>query len=256
MSIIIDPSAHLSTSIRWGEFCVVGADVEIGPDCEIGHHVVIAAGTKIGAGVRIDDGAILGKLPMRAANTAVTKDQPLPPAQVGDGAIIGAHVVIYRGATLGQRVLIADLSTVRENVTIGDFTIVGRGVAIENACTIGRYCKLETNVYITAYSTLGDRVFVAPGALTSNDNFVGRTEERFKHFKGVTVGRGARIGVGAVILPGKTVGDDALIAAGAVLTSDAPARQIMAGVPARAFRAVPSEQLLDAQNWPDVKRTS
>ena len=96
-------------------------------------------------------------------------------------------------------------------------------------------------------------MFVAPGVLTSNDNFVGRTEERFKHFKGVTIGRGGRIGVGAVILPGKNVGDDALVAAGSVLTNDAPARKIVAGVPAKLFREVPADQLLEAQNWPDVK---
>lgn len=253
MSIFIDPTSHIGPNTRWGEFCVVGPNVEVGADCEIGHNVVLHAGSQIGAGVRIDDGAVIGKLPMRAANTAVTKEQELPAAVIGDRCIIGTNVVIYRGATLGQKVLVADLSTVREKVTVGDFTIVGRGVAIENFCTIGKYCKLETNVYITAYSTVGDRVFVAPGVLTSNDNFVGRTEERFKHFKGVTVGRGGRIGVGAVILPGKTVGDDALVAAGSVLTADAPPRKIVAGVPAKQFRDVPAEQLLDAQDWPDVK---
>lgn len=253
MSISIDPSARIGSNTRWGEYCIIGANVEIGPDCEIGHHVVLHAGTRIGASVRIDDGAVIGKRPMRAANTAVTEDQDLPPAAIGDNCIIGTHVVIYRGATLGQKVLVADLSTVRENVTVGDFTIVGRGVAIENFCTIGKYCKLETNVYITAYSDVGDRVFVAPGVVTSNDNFIGRTEERFKHFKGVTVGRGGRIGVGAVILPGKKIGDDALVAAGSVLTKDAPARKIVAGVPAKTFRDVPADQLLEAQNWPDVK---
>jgi len=253
VSIILDSSARVGANIRWGEFCVVGADVEVGDGCEIGNHVVLAAGTKIGANVRIDDGAVIGKRPMRAANTAVTKEAELPPTVIGDNAIIGTHVVIYRGAIIGQKVLVADLATVRENVSIGDFTIVGRGAAVENFCTIGKYCKLETNVYITAYSALGDRVFVAPGALTSNDNFVGRTEERFKHFKGVTVGRGGRIGVGAVILPGKTVGDDALVAAGALLTRDAPAKTIVAGVPAANMRPVPPEQLLDAQDWPDVK---
>lgn len=255
MSIALDPTASVGEGTRWGEFCVVGPGVQVGPGCEIGHNVVLAAGTVIGASVRIDDGAVIGKLPMRAANTAVTKDVQLPPARIGDGCIIGTHAVVYRGAALGQKVLVADLSTIRENVTVGDFTIVGRGVAIENFCTIGRYCKLETNVYITAYSEVGDRVFVAPGVLTSNDNFVGRTEERFKHFKGVTVGRGGRIGVGAVILPGKNVGDDALVAAGAVLTADAPAKTIVAGVPAKKFRAVPPEQLLEAQNWPDVKKS-
>jgi len=253
MSIIIDSSARVAEGIRWGEFCVVGPGAEVGSGCVIGNHVVLGPGTIIGENVRIDDGAVIGKEPMRAANTAVTKIRELPPTRIANDCIIGTHVVIYRGATLGQRVLVADLATVREDVTVGDYTIVGRGVAIENKCTIGRYCKLETNVYITAYSEIGDRVFVAPGVLTSNDNFVGRTEERFKHFKGVTVGRGGRIGVGAVILPGKNVGDDALVAAGAVLTKDAPAKRIVSGIPARDLREVPPEQLLDAQDWPDVK---
>jgi UDP-3-O-[3-hydroxymyristoyl] glucosamine N-acyltransferase len=155
----------------------------------------------------------------------VTKEQQLPAAKIGNNCIIGTQAVIYRGAVIGTKVLIADLSTVRENVTIGDFTIVGRGVAIENFCTIGRYCKLETNVYITAYSEIGDRVFVAPCVATSNDNFVGRTEERFKHFKGVTVKRGARIGVHATILPGKTIAADTLVAAGALVTRDTKAKR-------------------------------
>jgi serine O-acetyltransferase len=84
---------------------------------------------------------------------------------------------------------------------------------------------------------------------TSNDNYVGRTEERFKHFKGVTVKKGGRIGVGAVILPGKTIGADSLVAAGALVTSDTMDRAIVAGIPAKKFRDVPDEQLLDNQNW-------
>ena len=135
---------------------------------------------------------------------------------MGDNCIIGTNVVLYRGAKIGKKVLIADLSSVRENVEVGDFTIIGRGVTVENFCKIGSYCKLETNVYITAYSEVEDRVFVAPCVATSNDNYIGRTEERFKHFKGVTIKKGARIGVGAVILPGKVVSEDALVAAGAV----------------------------------------
>jgi len=213
----------------------------------IGNNVTIHQGTVIGSNVRIDDGAVIGKQPMRAANSAVTKEQKLPDAKVGDDCIIGTNVVVYAGSVIGNKVLIADLSTVRENVSIGDFTIVGRGVAIENYCKIGSYCKLETNVYITAYSELEDRVFVAPCVATSNDNFVGRTKERFKHFKGVMVKKGGRIGVNATILPGKIIGEDALVAAGAVVTSDAPPRKIVAGMPAKLFRDVPPEQLLENQ---------
>ena len=134
---------------------------------------------------------------------------------------------------------------------IGRGTIVGRGVTVENVCTVGRYCKLESECYLTAYSTLEDRVFVAPGVVTSNDNYVGRTAERFKHFKGVTVRKGGRIGAGSVILPGIEIGEDGLVAAGSVVTHDVPARTIVLGAPARPWREVPVEQRLEHQGWSD-----
>jgi len=245
----IAPSARIGEGSSYGNNCIIGERVTIGAGCEIGSRVIIHDDTCIGDNVRIDDASVIGKLPMRAANSAVTKEQELPGAQIGSRSIVGTGVVIYRGCRVSEKVLIADLATVRENVVIGDFTIVGRGVAIENFCRIGRYVKLETNVYITAYSELEDRVFVAPCVATSNDNYVGRTEERFKHFKGVTIRKGARVGVNATILPGIVINEDALVAAGALVTKDAPARMIVAGVPARVFRPVPEEQLLENQGW-------
>jgi UDP-2-acetamido-3-amino-2,3-dideoxy-glucuronate N-acetyltransferase len=246
---VVSPLASIGNGTRYGEFCVIAGDVSIGAGCVIGNHVIIHDGTHIGDNVRIDDGTVIGKRPMRAANSAVTSDKDVPPATIGPNCIIGTHVVIYRGCKIGDRVLVADLSTIRENVTIGEFTIVGRGVAIENFCKIGRYVKLETNVYITAYSELEDRVFVAPCVATSNDNYVGRSEERFKHFKGVTVKKGGRIGVNATILPGITIGKDTLVAAGALITRDAPDGKILAGVPAKELRDVPVDQLLENQGW-------
>ena len=252
MSSVVHPSAALGAGTTLGEFCVVGANVRVGTGCRIGHHVVIHDGTTIGNDVRVDDHATLGKLPMKAANSATTTDRELPPLTLGDTCIVGTGVVLYRGAAIDARVLIADLATVREDVTIGRGTIVGRGVTVENVCTIGRYCKLESECYITAYSTLEDRVFVAPGVMCSNDNFVGRTAERFKHFKGLTVRKGARLGVGTVYLPGVTIGADALVAAGSVVTRDLPEGMIAMGRPAKPWRPVPPEQLLPNQGWVDA----
>jgi UDP-2-acetamido-3-amino-2,3-dideoxy-glucuronate N-acetyltransferase len=252
MSSVIHPSASIGADTTIGEFCVIGPGVKLGKGCRLGNHVVIHEGTIVGDTVRIDDHASLGKRPMKAANSATTKEQELPPLTVGELCIVGTGVVLYRGAAIDAKVLMADLCTVRENVTIGRGTIVGRGVTVENFCTVGRYCKLESECYITAYSTLEDRVFVAPGVATSNDNYVGRTAERFKHFKGVTVKRGGRIGAGTVTLPGVVIGEDALVAAGSVVTRDVPPRKIVMGAPAKVVRDVPTEQLLENQGWVDA----
>jgi hypothetical protein len=249
---VVHESARIGAGVTLGEYCVLGPNVTLGDGCRVGHHVVIHSDTVVGANVRIDDHATLGKLPMRAANSATTKEQELPPLAVGELSIVGTGVVLYRGAAIEGKVLMADLSTVRENVTVGRGTIVGRGVTIENFCSVGRYCKLESEAYLCAYSTLEDRVFVAPGVVTSNDNFVGRTQERFKHFKGVTVKKGGRIGAGSVTLPGVVIHEDGLVAAGSTVTKDVPARTIVMGKPAREWRPVPVEQLLENQGWVDA----
>jgi hypothetical protein len=252
MTSIVHPSATVGAGSTIGEFCVIGPNVTIGTGCRLGHHVVIHEGTVVGNDVRIDDYASLGKVPMKAANSATTREQELPPLRVGDVCIVGTGVVLYRGAVIDGKVLMADLCTVRENVTVGRGTIVGRGVTIENFCSVGRYCKLESESYLCAYCTLEDRVFVAPGVVTSNDNFVGRTQERFKHFKGVTVKQGGRLGACSVTLPGIVIGEDALVAAGSTVTRDVEPRVIVMGKPARRWKDVPVEQLLENQGWVDA----
>lgn len=247
----IDPAATIGSGTRLGRGVVIEAGAVVGRDCRIGHHVIVREGSLIGDEARLDDFVSIGKWPLRAVNSILKPSQELPPASIGPRCLLGTGATVYRGAVLGANVLVADQASVRERVAVGDFTIVGRGVVIENDCQVGRYCKLETEAYITAYSLLEDRVFIAPQVTTTNDRFIGRTEERFHHFKGVTVRRGGRIGAGAVILPGLTVGEDALIAAGAVLTRDAPPRMILLGSPARAVRPVPEEQLLENQGWPE-----
>lgn len=244
-----DKSAVTGKDLTCGKFCVIEKDVIIGDDCRIGHNVVIHEGTRIGNSVRIDDNTVIGKQPLRSKRSIFKSDKKYEAAVIGDDCLLGAQVTVYTGCVIGNNVLIADSAAVREDVKIGEFTIVGRSCTIENFTSIGKKCKLETNSYITAYSTIEDFCFIAPGVITTNDNYLGRTEERFKHFKGVTVRKGGRIGGGAVILPGLEIGEDAVVAAGAVVTKNVPAGKIYAGIPAKEFGDVPEEQLLKNQGW-------
>jgi len=185
--------------------------------------------------VRIDDHTVIGKQPMRAA-TSIFKEKgekEQPPCRIGDDCIIGTSAIIYAGAEIQNGCLIADLATVREDVVVGSFTIVGRGVAIENGTRIGSKCKIETNAYITALSNVEDEVFIAPCVATSNDNSAGRDPDRLAKMKGLVAKRKARIGVNATILPGKVIGEDAFVGAGAVVTKDVPDGITVVGNPAK-----------------------
>lgn len=244
---MINQTAQIHDSCQIGEFCVIGENVVIGVGCQIGHHVVIHSDSVIGNNVRIDDFACVGKLPMKAVNSAVTKECELSPANIADNVIVGTHSVVYRSAKIGQACLLADFACVRENVVIGEKTIVGKGVTIENECFVGSMVKIQTNAYITAYSVIEDNCFIAPNVVTSNDNFAGRSKERFDQFKGVTVKKGGRIAVGAVILPGRIIAEDALVGAGSVVTKNVAAETVVVGNPATEYKKVPDNQLLKNQ---------
>jgi UDP-2-acetamido-3-amino-2,3-dideoxy-glucuronate N-acetyltransferase len=247
MENFVSDNSKIGVNVSFGYFTVVEEDVQIGRNCIIGHNVTIRKGSIIGENVRIDDNTVIGKEPMRSVNSIFKSEEKLPPAQICDNCLIGTGVVIYCGCKIGEKTLVADLATIRENVSIGSKTIIGRGVAVENFCEVGSNCKLETNAYITAYSKLEDNVFIAPGVVTSNDNFAARSKERFGKFKGVTVKRGGRIGAQATILPGKVIYEDGFVAAGSVVTKDVEREKIVSGSPAKILRDVPTEQLLNNQ---------
>jgi acetyltransferase-like isoleucine patch superfamily enzyme len=230
-----------------GHNLLVGEGVIIvGADVVFGANVVVHADTVIGAGCYIQDGAVLGKVPSLSPTSTAKRDE-LEPLVLGPGCVISTGAVVYRGTELGAGCIIGDYAGVRERCTLGERVVVGRGSVVENDTTIGEGTKIQTNVYITAYMTIEDHCFIAPCVQTTNDNFMGRTEKRHALIKGATIRRGARVGGGVVLCPGIEVGEEAFIAAGAVVTKDAPAGKVLMGVPARVVRDVYEDELLENQ---------
>jgi acetyltransferase-like isoleucine patch superfamily enzyme len=213
------------------------------PDVELGQGVVIYPGTVLGAGCKILDHAVVGKQPTLSPRST-TKREPLPPAELGAGTVVSTGAIVFAGTRLGARVIVGDQACVRERVEIGDDVVVGRGSLVENDTTIGALTKIQADAYITAYSTLEEEVFIAPCVVTTNDNFMGRTEKRHALVKGPTIRRGARVGGGAILCPGVEIGEEAFVGAGAVVIRDVPARTVVVGNPARVLREVPEEELL------------
>jgi acetyltransferase-like isoleucine patch superfamily enzyme len=197
----------------------------------------------LGEGVKVLENAVVGKQPALSPRSTATREEQ-PPAELGDGTIVSAGAIVFAGARLGARVIVGDQACVRERVELGDDVVVGRGSLVENDTTVGAGTRIQAHAYITAYSTLEEGVFVAPCVVTTNDDFMGRTERRLELMKGPTIRRGARVGGGAVLCPGVEIGEEAFVGAGAVVTKDVPPRVVVVGNPARVLRDVPEDELL------------
>ena len=210
---------------------------------EIAPTATVYAGTVIGEGCKILDGAVVGKQPTLSPRSTAKRDE-LPPLELGPGTIVSTVAIVFAGTRIGARVIVGDQACVRERVTIGDDVVIGRGSLVENDSPIGGLTKSQADAYITAYSTLEDNVFVAPRVVTTNDDFMGRTERRHELVKGPTIRRGARIGGGAILCPAVEIGEEAFVGAGAVVVRDVPPRVVVVGNPARVLRDVPEEELL------------
>ena len=141
---------------------------------------------------------------------------------------------------LGQRVKIFHPDLVNlYGCRIGDDTKVGAFVEIQKGASIGRRCKVSSHTFICEGVTIEDEVFVGHGVMFINDPRPRATTggqlqtEADWQVVPTRVARGASIGSGAAILCGVTIGENAMIGAGAVVTRDVPAGATVAGVPAR-----------------------
>ena len=110
---------------------------------------------------------------------------------------------------------------------------------------IGARVKIQSNVYVTAFSVVEDDVFVGPARVDDERRHDEPPRPPSFALRGATLRRACRIGGGAVLVPGVEVGEEAFVAAGAVVTKDVPPRAFMVGVPARQVREVRDEELLE-----------
>jgi acetyltransferase-like isoleucine patch superfamily enzyme len=209
---------------------------------EIHPTATVYEGTVLGEGVRVLENAVVGKQPSLGASSTAKRD-PLSPTTIGDGSVISTGAIVFAGSSIGAGCIVGDQSCIRERVVMADNCILGRGSLIENDTTVGAGTRIQAEAYITAYSTLEEDVFIAPCVVTTNDNFMGRTERRKSLMKGPTIRRGARVGGGAILLPGIEVGEEAFVGAGAVVTKDVPPRKLVVGSPARVLRDVAEDEL-------------
>ena len=128
---------------------------------------------------------------------------------------------------------------------IGDETKIGAFVEIQKNASVGKRCKISSHAFICEGVTIEDNVFIGHGVMFINDSYPRataaagslQTEADWKVEKTI-IKKGASIGSGATILANLSVGENAIVGAGAVVTKDVPANTIVAGNPAKIFRQI------------------
>ena len=152
---------------------------------------------------------------------------------IGDHCTVRSGVAIYSGVTVGNVVSFGHNVLAREKVRIGAHSKLGTNVVVDGSTSIGNRVSVQTGVYICTYSTVEDSVFLGPCCVFTNDRYAAQ-----KPFKliGPTVKKGASIGANALLFPGITVGEGAIVGSQAMVNVDVPPRTMFAGIPAKKIR--------------------
>jgi acetyltransferase-like isoleucine patch superfamily enzyme len=222
---------------------VIHEGAEIGDGTTIGEYVVIHPGTRVGPDCYVEAGAVLGKTPRLRPGSSAAKGA-LAPLIVGADVTICAGAVVYAGAQIADHAIIGDQSQIRERARVGESTVVGRASCVDFDANVGARVLIQTGVYVTGGSLVEDDVFLGPGVTTTNDDAMGR-HAHGAPLEGPIFRRACRVGGGVVLTPGVEIGEEAFVAAGALVTKDVPARAVVMGVPARQVRDVRDEDLLE-----------
>jgi len=149
-------------------------------------------------------------------------------ASIGENAIIRSGTIIYCDVVIGDNFQTGHNVMIRENTRIGNNVSVGTATIIEGNTVIGNDVSLQSTVYIPTGTIIGNRVFIGPNAVLTNDKY-----PPGKNLRAPTIENGAAIGANSTLLPGIRIGEGALVAAGAIVTRDIPARMLAIGSPAR-----------------------
>ena len=161
---------------------------------------------------------------------------PLLTLRIGEDAIVRSGSVIYGGSVIGDGLETGHNVVIREQNTIGSGFKIWNNAVIDYGCVIGDRVKIHSGCYVAQFSTLEDDVFLGPGVSLANDPHPGSLTHMC--MRGPTIKAGAQIGMNATILPFVTIGERALVGAGAVVTRDVPPGMIVVGNPARILKPV------------------
>lgn len=235
------------------ETSTIAADVVIGNNVIIGDNVIIGSGSKICDGVIIGNNSILGENTYLDYGVLIREEVKIGKnafigarciigeylvdfienrdcqkhcTTIGDNAVVRSETIIYGANEIGDNFISGHRVTIREKSSIGRNVRIGTLSDIQGDCVIGNYVSMHSNVHIGQNSVIKDYAWIYPYVILTND-----PNPPSEQMMGVTVEEFAVVATGTVVLPGKTIGKDALVGAGATVTKDVPQGKVVVGNP-------------------------
>lgn len=151
---------------------------------------------------------------------------------IGDNAIVRSNSVIYCNVKIGNNFRTGHNILIREKTEIGSNVLIGTNVVIDGYTKIGNNVSIQSNAYIPTNTVIEDNVFIGPCVVLTNDKYPIRKKYELK---GPVLRKGASIGANSTVLPGIEIGEGAMVAAGALVTSDVAPWKLAIGAPARVI---------------------
>ena len=196
--------------MTWADTCRIYPNVEIDAGAEIGDFVIIG-------------------VPPRNSASGELK------TIIGRNAVIRSHTVIYAGNVIGDNfqtghaVMIRELNRIGYKVSIGTHSVIEHHLKIEDGV------RIHSQAFIPEYSTLEQGCWIGPNVVFTNALYPLSPQAK-NNLKGPRICQGAKIGANSTLLPGITIGRNALVGAGSVVVKDVPAGKVVVGNPARIIK--------------------
>lgn len=226
-------------------YAVIIADEEgsdpivFGNDCKVMPGAIIYPGTIVGEKAIVEENVVVGKQEHGYINPQfVGSGDPGAATKLGDGAVLRAGAIVYRGVTVGGGTTVGHGTLLRSFVTIGENAQLGHGLTIERESNVGSGVRCSPHCHITARVVLEDEVFLGGGVITVNDRGMIWREDTSPVLEPPYFERSCRVGSGSTIAAGVRIGSGALVGSGSVVTRDVPANSVAYGVPAKVQRQI------------------
>lgn len=196
----------------------------------IAPSAVLHPNVSIGEGGRVEEFVVIGVPPSGVGSGGLR-------VLIGPNARIRSHSVLYAGNTIGERFQSGHGVLVRESNEIGDDVSIGSHTVIEHHVRIGNRARVHSNAFIPEFSIIEEGAWIGPNVVLTNALYPLSPGAK-SHLRGPLIRAGAKIGANATLLPGVSIGRGALVGAGAVVVHDVPDGAVVVGNPARVVKQI------------------